>query len=139
MKILFPLHKTGFDSLQEYEKNDPVKSGEEMLCAILYMDNSDKVRFSDLKKRVENDYVLNKAEYPKTVTAIQILLLNYQPNYNSNINYQSNGVRNQLMFVQRGEMGTAKATEKRRRRDPGEIWITILATTVEKSSLCWKQ
>ena len=33
-----------------------------MLCAILYLENSDKARFPDLKKRVENDYVLNKAE-----------------------------------------------------------------------------
>ena len=39
-----------------------------MLCAIIYLENSDKARFSDLKKRVENDYVLNKAEYPSTVT-----------------------------------------------------------------------
>ena len=32
-----------------------------MLYTILYIDNSDKARFSDLKKRVENDYVMNKA------------------------------------------------------------------------------
>ena len=38
------------------------KAGEEILCAILYLDISDKSRFDDLKKRVENDYVLNKAE-----------------------------------------------------------------------------
>ena len=29
-------------------------------------------------------------------------------------------------------MGTTKATGNRRSRDPGEIWITLLATTVEK-------
>ena len=29
-------------------------------------------------------------------------------------------------------METTKATEKRRIRDPGEIWITSLATTVEE-------
>ena len=28
-------------------------TGEEMICAILYIENSDKDRFSDLKKRVE--------------------------------------------------------------------------------------
>ena len=33
-----------------------------MLCAILYLDNSDKASFADLKNRVENDYVMNKAE-----------------------------------------------------------------------------
>ena len=54
-----------------------------MLCAIIYLENSDKARFAELKKRVKNDYVLNKAEYPRTVTAVQSLLLNYQPNYNS--------------------------------------------------------
>ena len=32
-------------------------------------------RFTDLKKRVENDYVLNKAEYLRTETAGQSLLL----------------------------------------------------------------
>ena len=32
-----------------------------MLYAILYLENSDKARFSDLKNCVENYYVLNKA------------------------------------------------------------------------------
>ena len=69
MKIRFPFHNTGFDSLQEDEKKEAgKKAGEEMLCAILYLENSDKARFADLKKRIENDYVLNKAEYPRTVT-----------------------------------------------------------------------
>ena len=40
-------------------------SGEEIICAILYPENSDKSRFSNLKKLVENDYVLNKAEQPR--------------------------------------------------------------------------
>ena len=74
-----------------------------MLWAILFMDNSDKARFSDLKKRVENDYVVNKAEYTSTVTVLHSLLLNYQTSYNSNRKYQSNGVSNQIMFVQRGK------------------------------------
>ena len=62
MNVLFPLHNTVFDSLQEYEKKEAEKSGEEVLCAILYLENSDKAIFSDLKKRVENYYVLNKEE-----------------------------------------------------------------------------
>ena len=76
-----------------------------MLCAILYLENSDKARFADLKKRIENDFVMNKAEYPRTVIAVQSLLLNYQPNYNSHRNSQSNGVSNQVMFAQRGKTG----------------------------------
>ena len=55
-----------------------------MICAILYLENSDKARFSDLKKRADNKYVLDKAEYPRTFNAIHSLLLNHQPNYNSN-------------------------------------------------------
>ena len=35
MKIRLPLHNTGFDSLQEDEKKEAEKAGEEMLCAIL--------------------------------------------------------------------------------------------------------
>ena len=31
-----------------------------MLFAILYPENLDKSRFADLKKRVENDYLVNK-------------------------------------------------------------------------------
>ena len=58
------------------------------------MENSDKASFSDLKKRVENGDVMNKAEYPRTVTAVHSLILNYQPNYNSYRNYQSNRVSN---------------------------------------------
>ena len=74
MKIIFPLQNNGFDSIQEDKKKETEKSGEEMLCAILYLENPDKARFSDLKKRIENDYVLNKAEYPRTVTTVQSLL-----------------------------------------------------------------
>ena len=41
MKIRFPLHNTGFYSLQVDEKKESEKAGEEMLCAILYPENSD--------------------------------------------------------------------------------------------------
>ena len=70
-----------------------------MLYAILYLENPDKARFANLKKRIENDYVMNKSEYPRTVTAVQSLLLNYQNNYNSHRNFQSNGVINYLIFA----------------------------------------
>ena len=79
-----------------------------MLCAILYLENSDKARFAGLKNRFENDYVLNKLEQPRMVTTIQSLLLNYQPKYNSNRNSKSNRVSNHLMFAQRGKTGDDK-------------------------------
>ena len=71
-----------------------------MIFEILYLENWDKARFFDLKKRVETYYVLKKSEHPSTVTKLQSLLLNYQHNYNSNRTSQSNGVRNNLMFAQ---------------------------------------
>ena len=89
-----------------------------MLCAVLYLENSDKVRFADLKKRIENDYVLNKAEYPSTVTTVHSLLLNYQPNNNSRINSQYNGVSNQLMFAQRGKTGDDEGNRKEKEQRP---------------------
>ena len=89
-----------------------------MLCAILYLVNSDKARFSDLTKPVKNDCVLNKAKYPRTVTVVQILLLNYQPNYNSNSQSQYQGVRNQLMFAQRGENGDDEVKTKYYKQNP---------------------
>ena len=58
-----------------------------MHCAILYLENSYKPSFYDLKRCVDNDYILNKAEYPRTGTAVQILIFNYQPNYNSDGQY----------------------------------------------------
>ena len=112
MKIIFPLNNNGFDSIKEYYKKGAEKSGEEMLWAILYLEKSDKANFADLKKRVKNDYVMNKAEYPRTVTAVQVILLKYQPNYSSNRNYQSNGVRNQLMFAQHGKTGDDKGNRE---------------------------
>ena len=48
-KIRFPWHNTGFDSLQEDENKGAEKAREEMLCAILYLENSDKSRFANLK------------------------------------------------------------------------------------------
>ena len=62
MKILLPLKTNGFDLLQENEKTEADTAGEEMIYAILYLEHLDKARFSDLKKHVENDYVLNKEE-----------------------------------------------------------------------------
>ena len=60
MEIIFPLQNTGFDYIQNGKKKESEKAGEETLCAILYIENSNKSIFSDLKKRVLNDYVLNK-------------------------------------------------------------------------------
>ena len=47
-----------------------------MLYEILYLENSDKARFADLKKHVNNNYVLNKEEHPRIVTAVNSLILN---------------------------------------------------------------
>ena len=55
MNILYPLHFTGFDVLKDHDNKESEISGEKMLCAILYLENSDKTRFSDLKKCVDND------------------------------------------------------------------------------------
>ena len=60
----------------------------------------------------------NKAEQPSTVTAVQILLLNYQPNHKSNKNSQSNGVSNQLMFAQCGRNGDEEGDEKEKEVRP---------------------
>ena len=70
-----------------------------MLQLILYPEYSDRFRFADLSKRARNDYVLNKAEYPRTVSEVQSLLLNFQPNYNSNGKSITQVVRNRLMFA----------------------------------------
>ena len=48
MNILLLLKNTGLYSLQEYEKKEADKAEDEMLCAILYIENSDKARFADL-------------------------------------------------------------------------------------------
>ena len=80
--------------------------------------NSDKARFANLKKRIKNDYVLNKAEYPSTVTTVQSLLLSYQPNYNFHRNSQSNGVSNQLVFAQRGKTGDDEVDGKEKEQRP---------------------
>ena len=83
-----------------------------MLCTIIYLENLEKSRFANPKKRVKNDYILNKAEYPRTVTAVQSLLLIYQNNYNSNRQSKSQGFHNQLMFKQRGKNGDDEGETK---------------------------
>ena len=128
MNFLFPLHNNGFDSLQEDNKKEADKSGEENICKILYLDNSEKARFNKLKKCVENNYVLNKAEYPSPVTAVQSISIKYQPTYNSNIIFKSNGFINQIMFVQHRKTGEEKGGKNRRSRDSGEICIALLGT-----------
>ena len=64
------------------------------------------------------------------MTTVQSLLLDYQPNYNSNISSQSNGVSNQLMFAQCGKTGDNEGNGKEKKRYPGYILIKSLATTV---------
>ena len=49
----------GFYTLLDDEKKESETAGEEIIYAILYLENSDKAIFADLKKRVDNDYVLN--------------------------------------------------------------------------------
>ena len=55
MKILYPLHVKGFYTLTDSDKKEAETEGEEIICKILYLENSDKDRFSDLKKCVKND------------------------------------------------------------------------------------
>ena len=94
MKILYPLHVTGFDSLSENDNKEAETALEYIIYTIPYLENSYKSKFYDLKKRNNNEYVWNKAEYTRTVTVVKRLLLNYQPNYNYNRQSQSQGVIN---------------------------------------------
>ena len=48
MKILFPFHNVIFYYIQEDGNKDAEKAVEEMLCAILYLENSEKARFAKL-------------------------------------------------------------------------------------------
>ena len=52
MKIHYPLDATGFDTLLDNENKEARKTGKEIICAILYLENYGKARFSDLKKRI---------------------------------------------------------------------------------------
>ena len=52
------------------------------------------------------------------MTAVQSLILSYQPNYNSNRNPQSNGVSNQLMFAQHGKTGDDEGDGKEKDQRP---------------------
>ena len=100
MKVHHPLHSIGFDALTENEKNKAETTGEYSLCAILYIKNYNNSRFYEIKKRVEDDCVINKSGYPRTITAVQSLLLSSEPNYNSSREYQYQRVINQLIFKQ---------------------------------------
>ena len=62
------------------------------------------------------DYVQNKAEYPKTVTSVRSLIINYQ--HNSTRQYQSQGAANQLMFTQRGKTGDDEGKEIEENKNP---------------------
>ena len=51
MNILYPLHITDFDTLLDGAKKEADTEGEEMIHIILYLENSDNVRFSVLNER----------------------------------------------------------------------------------------
>ena len=82
------------------------------------MECSDKSRFLDLKKRVVINYVLHKEDHPRNFTAVQGLLLHYQPSYNSNRQYQSNLISNQLMLMHRGKTGYDEDETKYKKKKP---------------------
>ena len=71
MKILYPLHVTGFYTLTNDYKKDMDILGEDILCTIIYLENSYKARFSYLNNIIGNDYVLKSRN-------IQGLLLRYR-------------------------------------------------------------
>ena len=48
--MIYPLHVTRFDALSKDDKKDSDAAGEELLCAILYLENSEKYRFAYLKR-----------------------------------------------------------------------------------------
>ena len=41
MKILYPFHVTGFESLLDEDNNEAKTAREEMLCAIFYLEHSE--------------------------------------------------------------------------------------------------
>ena len=53
-----------------------------------------------------------------TVTTVHSLILNCQPNYNSNRNYHYQGVSNQLMLSQRGKTGDDDGETKYDKKTP---------------------
>ena len=112
MNILFLLHTSGFDLLQENEKKEAEIAREEILCAILYLESLDKARFDELKKHVDDYFVLNKVEYTRTVTAVKSILLNYQPNYNSNEIINPKGSETSSCLHNTVKLGKTRATEK---------------------------
>ena len=61
---------------------------------------------------------MNEVDYPKTVTAVQSLLLNCQPSYNSIRQYQSNGINNQLMITWRGKSEDNEGETKDEKQKP---------------------
>ena len=70
MKILYPLNVTGFDALSDDEKKEAYTEGEEIICAILYLENTDKARFNDIKKQADNDLFQPKTDLFSTRTLI---------------------------------------------------------------------
>ena len=60
MNIQHQLNYNDFYKLLDDEKKEAETTGEDMLCAIIYLKKSDKARLSDINKHVANDYDLNK-------------------------------------------------------------------------------
>ena len=61
MEIIYPLHVTGFDAISDNEKKEADTEVEEIIYAVLYLENSYKAMFDDLKKRGNKNYVLSNA------------------------------------------------------------------------------
>ena len=76
MKILYPLHVTGFNVMSDNDKKETEKEGKEMIFTIIYLESSHKAIFSVQKKCAEDEYISNKAKYPRNFILVQSLILN---------------------------------------------------------------
>ena len=130
MKIEFPLHNNGFYYLQEDGNKDAEKSGD---YAQSYTWNTHtRPGFPTLKTVSKMTMCWTRrnthGRWPQYIFYYQIIKIILPlieiPNLTGSAT--SSCLRNT------GKLGTTKAIEKRRSRDPGEIWTTSLATTLEK-------
>ena len=69
---------------------------------------------------------------PRTGTAVQSLILKYEPSYNYDRQYQYQGVRNQLMSAQHFKLGVIKVKQKMISRNSIETLTISPAIIVEK-------
>ena len=93
---------TDFANLKQIEQTTVKDAERAVALTTLYLENADSTRYGQLKKKLENNFLMKQRNYPQTVAEAQTLLNGFRAETNKTHPHQGSG----LAFAQGGAEGS---------------------------------